>query len=234
MTIGEPLINSQEDVSDRELEIARHSGESAIWAFQQERVHSLRAAILAKLTKHGIDPTDGWAIFDVVNDESGNVMTADPYKRVLLVSWLHETPTRLEGHPVPSVRIITNERYRILDRLPQIFSEDFGLDDEDDVHYYVDAIDIAAFRGKDPKARALFRKSMTPIILPGSDGKISSNVEIKTMPIKGVNLTDQPHRESFPLGSFASPTDSLYMLERGQDLFASIESLDPTRTSLTV
>ncbi len=240
-----PKELKSEIVPAHEINLARLSSEEALRAYLQEQTHLFRSKVLDKLAKHGVTEGAGWAIFTLTSQEEdvlGNsVMTLMPDKEVLVLYLPHRNSRTMDGHPIPNIRIITNEPYCSCDRATQYLSRDFTLDHEDDVQYFVDAQDMYDFTDESKKKPLSEEnppgrnETLTPLFWANEDGNLCISRPISYFTeATGIHLTnpdDGTPIESYPFGLYTSPFDVLYALEQGEELFAMIERLDPVLIS---
>jgi hypothetical protein len=235
-----------EIVPAHEIYLARCSSEGVLRAYLQEQTHLLRSKVLDKLAKHGVTEGAGWAIFTLTGQEEddsvgSSVMTSMPDKKVLVLYSPYRNSRTIDGHPIPIIRIITNEPFCHLDRETQYLSRDFTLDHEDDVQYFVDAQDMYDFTDEskkkplseeNPSGR---NETLTSLFWVNKDGNLCISRPIsyftEAMGIYLTNPDDGTPIESYPFGLCTSPFDALYALEQGEELFAMIERLDPVLIS---
>jgi hypothetical protein len=82
----------------------------ALQAEYYQACTDFRVTAAGMLATHGaLDDGRGWAIYDLTESEEGSTAMADGSIDALLCSFRCETAKQLEGHDIPSLRIMTNE-----------------------------------------------------------------------------------------------------------------------------
>lgn len=225
---GEVPYQGSEFVYDEDLRLAKLANEEGLEARYQEDCNTLRADVILKLTKHkAISSSIGWCIFHLTDMESSDsaVATLGNYKEVLLLAHTGGGLSTVDGHQVPTIRLITNEPYINEDGITDWLSIDFSLDSDNDCMYSVDATDFANTRD--------VTNTLAPLFLVNQEGNLSLSKNFQYFtPIIGLCDTDLSGEEIVlePFGYYEYVTDRLHCLSIGRQLLDEIIQREPNYT----
>ena len=222
---GEVPYHESEFVSDEELIAVRVSNQEALEARYQEDCNILRADAILKLTKHkAMNEAIGWCIFHLTDMETSDssVATIGNYKEVLLLAHNGGGIATVDGHNVPTIRLITNEPFLTEEGLTEWLSIDFSLDSDNDCMYSIDATDFANTQD--------VSNTVAPLFLVNKEGNLtlSKNFQHFT-PIIGLCDTDSSGEEVVlePFGYNEYVTDRLHCIDVARQLLDEIMQREP-------
>lgn len=207
--------------------------EESVW---QEACNVFRADIINKLLEHdALRDGSGWGIFELTDDlnEEFSIATMGDQKSVLLFLFTEKGAPTIDGHKVPTVRVLTNQSYG-----PNVLAVDFTLDCEGNAQYIVDATT------DDPTCSDTLATIFS--VNPDDDDhlifsrnfKVFTPRDVLVAPSEPLSLNDTPNDKGgsentvcTPFGSLDSIQAKLDALLVARQIVGGILKLKPTHAS---
>jgi hypothetical protein len=195
-------------------------------------VAAFREQYFGKLTAYGaMDEGLGWAVFNAEDedDDTENLSRCE----VLLTCRFRPEATQSWVHPVPLIRIITNEPIRSETGLTYI-TEDVTIMENGLASYQLGAVRTKGENGKllDDLGNVL-NSSVSPLFWVAEENKLIVTTNAgPTTPHFKIKDAELPDVRVFPYGTAtgSSLEDSIYALDRARDILQSIQDLDPSHS----
>ncbi len=213
-----------DDLPVDEVQLEELRSREAIRAEYEQACTDFRVAASGKLATCGaFEDGQGWAVFDISQEEEGSLAMADGEKDVFLYSFRLAQPVRmLDGHDVPTVRIITNELIVGLSGEMQCLTYDYALDGANDAQYMVDAVNITNAHEYGATMAALFSvDAQGGIHLPTRFLKHGGFPLISDISITG-------ERQCVPFGHWSNLEDKICALTGARIILDQILDKQPT------
>jgi len=116
----------------------------ALQAEYEQACTDFRVQASGKLAACGaLSEGQGWAVFDINDEEAGSVAVADGQVDALLHAFRQVGAREIEGHDIPAFRILTNELIVGVNGNLQCLAYDYMLGSFNDAQYMVNAINLS-------------------------------------------------------------------------------------------
>lgn len=153
-------------------------------------------------------------------------------REVLILSLPRPNKMQQSGHPVPLVRMITNEPIFSENGIRSYLTEDITILENGQAMYFMDSVQMSSeYGGTDHDIGVALADSRSPLFLVnGQNELIISNKRSWITPIAMLQVIEDARSfRVFPFGgAYGSVEDSNFALNRAQELLDSIRDIEPS------
>ena len=239
-TVGRISPSDLEFVDEADIQAAQRANRIAEHINYIDACNVFRANVFTKLKRHHPN-FQGSAIALFRVDPGGSVATMGSNKEILLISAPHPLNSNtIEGHPIPTIRLFSEEWVSDENGNGDFICFDMSLDSANNSQYFVGSShgmdgQREAFHPTDPsfdvgKDFVPPRSALTYMADPMGDKVwVSHSIDFFTDAIRVYGLDDAGSpRKVLPFGHWGNIADRQEALGVGMAMIAEIENIDPT------
>ena len=217
-------------VSSNDLRRARAHSEALLSEKYFHDVAAFRAQFFSKLTAYGaMHEGFGWAIFNG-EDEDNTDTELYARRRVLLVCRSRPDTLQATSHPIPLIRLITNEPI-ISESGISYLAEDATVYENGRASYHVGGVHVMDANGQPVDE---IKHVLTPLFSVSAENNLlistNSTPVTPSFILKDSVLPDDAARPFGPATS-ESLEDYIYALENASSILQSVMNIDPSHTN---